>query len=245
MEQIEQVISDAMLAAVEWYEVIGVPVLPDDYRQTVLAALAGIWSPSITAEATEVADQFKDGFPQLETKEAPEFFRRIVEEFIAQYGAQKVTQIVEATAEQMQRLILQGAKEGLSVAEIAKAIREKIPAISQLRANVIARTETHTSSMYGSISAAKQSRVPLRKEWSSVDDSRTRDFGEGDGVVDEFSHRAMDGVTVSMDDLFMVPAKNGTKDPMSYPGDPAGSAGNVINCRCSLVYSRVGSFSGL
>jgi uncharacterized protein with gpF-like domain len=244
MAKIEQVIADAMSDAVDRYEIIGTPVLPDVYRQDVLEALAGIWEPAITDEANAIADEFKEGFLHIETKEAPEFFRRIIEEFIAQYGAQKVSQIVEATREQLQRLILAGTKEGLGVAEIAKTIREKIPQIAALRANVIARTETHTSSIYGGLQAAKESRVPLKKEWISAEDHRTRDFGSGDGVVDEFSHRAMDGVRVEMDDLFMVPKKDGTKEPMSYPGDPAGSAGNVINCRCALRYRRIGSLSG-
>jgi len=241
MATIDAVISEAMGYAMDRYEVTGNPSLPDDYRQSVIAALAGIWEPSIVDEAKTVTGEFKDGFPQIETKEAPEFFRRIVEEFIAQFGALKVTQIVEATAEQMQRLILNGTKEGQSIAEIAKAIRENIPQIAALRAHVIVRTETHSASMYGGLAAAKQSRVPLKKVWKSVEDYRTRNFAD----EDQFSHRLMNGVAVDIDDVFLVPSKNGVKEPLAYPGDPSGSAGNIIMCRCAMTYRRVGSLSGL
>ena len=42
----------------------------------------------------------------------------------------------------------------------------------------------------------------------------------------------MNLVKVPADQPFKVPSKSGVQD-MMYPGDPNGSAGNVINCRCS------------
>ena len=94
--------------------------------------------------------------------------------------------------------------------------------------------------MYASQEVARTSIAPLNKRWISVFDYRTRDFGEGDGIVDEFNHRVMNEVTVGPDQLFEVPGKNGIAELMTGPGDPGGSPGNVINCRCALVYRRVG-----
>jgi hypothetical protein len=39
---------------------------------------------------------------------------------------------------------------------------------------------------------------------------------------------------IPIDDFFDV---GGEK--LKYPGDPRGSAGNVIQCRCAVVYERI------
>jgi hypothetical protein len=39
---------------------------------------------------------------------------------------------------------------------------------------------------------------------------------------------------IPIDDFFDV---GGEK--LKYPGDPRGSAGNVIQCRCAIVYQRI------
>jgi hypothetical protein len=94
--------------------------------------------------------------------------------------------------------------------------------------------------MYASQEVAKTSPFPMNKRWISVYDARTRDFGEADGEVDQFNHRAMNEVTVGPDELFAVPKTGGGFEMMAGPGDPNGSAANVINCRCALIYRRVG-----
>jgi uncharacterized protein with gpF-like domain len=38
-----------------------------------------------------------------------------------------------------------------------------------------------------------------------------------------------------MNDPFMVPSEHGP-EPLAFPGDPAGSPGNIINCRCAIAY---------
>lgn len=55
------------------------------------------------------------------------------------------------------------------------------------------------------------------KTWQTVGDSKVRDW-----------HVAANGQDRPIEDLFAV-----GPDLLMYPRDPAGSAGNVINCRCS------------
>jgi len=90
--------------------------------------------------------------------------------------------------------------------------------------------------MFASLPSAKRSTTELVKEWVTVEDGRVRDFGEGDGIVDDFSHRSMNEVTVPLDQPFKVPMRTGATEELMYPGDPSGSAANVINCRCAQVY---------
>jgi hypothetical protein len=46
----------------------------------------------------------------------------------------------------------------------------------------------------------------------------------------------MNGVTVPLDEPFAVPTKYGTTENLMFPGDPDGSAANIIGCRCGQVY---------
>jgi uncharacterized protein with gpF-like domain len=62
--------------------------------------------------------------------------------------------------------------------------------------------------------------VALDKEWLATSDDRTRD-----------AHADANGQRVGYDEPFEVDG-----EPMMYPGDPAGSAANVINCRCVVLY---------
>jgi hypothetical protein len=74
----------------------------------------------------------------------------------------------------------------------------------------------------------QQHKIILRyleqKEWLSTFDNRTRD-----------SHLAMAGKVANIDETFEVENENGGIDNMLYPLDPNGSAGNVVNCRCTIL----------
>jgi len=213
------------------------PDLPLDHVRQVRTALEELYRDITRQTAAAMVGQFKSGFAWLETKDdMSDFYERLYEEYLNIYGLSSIAQISEATRRQITGAIERGLTEGLSLPEIADDLRARAPDIGEVRAMIIARTETHSASMYASTESAKRSTVPLVKEWVSVEDGRVRDFGEGDGVVDAFSHRAMNGVQVPLDDPFTVPMSNGLQEKMMFPGDPAGSAGNVINCRCSQVY---------
>lgn len=93
----------------------------------------------------------------------------------------------------------------------------------------IARTETTAASNYASIQVGNTSRIVYQKMWLSATDARTRKPPKS-----EFNHLSMDGVKVEMNEKFKVPFNGGFQE-LSFAGDPKGSAGNVINCRCSNV----------
>lgn len=228
-------------AAIDRWVSTGSVAVPIEAQRDIAATMVRMWRESILTGGVFPMDQEKTAFAKLETKaDAETLFEQIMREFINRFGAMKVAQIIETTRDQIIRVIERGIADGLSVDEIAKAMRETVPALSRTRAHIIARTEVHTAAMYASEEVAKTAIAPMNKRWISVFDHRTRDFGEGDGVMDEFNHRVMNEVTVGPDELFSVPSKNGVFELMTGPGDPNGSAANVINCRCALVYRRVG-----
>lgn len=243
-KRLENAISDAMLDAAMMYPQRRSVFVPDDHRLRIEDALYSGYEDVTRKTGAEIIGMFKDGFTYLQIEGKDEaganegLFRRLWEQFISAFGARRVAQITETTRSQIADIVQRGLKDGLGVDEIAKAIREKAPTFSALRSAVISRTELHSSAMYASTNVAKASSVQLLKEWVSVEDGRTRDFGEGDGVIDEFSHRAMDGVQVPIDDPYVVPSALGFDDRLMYPGDPTGAAANIINCRCAQTYVR-------
>jgi uncharacterized protein with gpF-like domain len=232
---IERTLSSIMRDIVDQYEADDIAALPPDGRERVLDMLRKTYETSTRMAGQPMIEGMKDCFPHLQTKqEEDDLFQQFIEEYIERFGAQKVQQILETTRRQIMEVIREGQREGLGVEEIAKALRQAVPEFSRYRSRVIARTETHGSSQYGQMRTAMQSTRPLVKIWNSVEDSRTRTFAEDD----DYDHRVIDGQTVAMEQPFMVPTIFGTREPIMYPGDPAGTAGNVINCRCSVTFRR-------
>jgi hypothetical protein len=237
--KIERALPKTYAAAFGRWQSTGAVAIPVDAQRDLAAVITATWRDAIKTGVQFTADQDKAAFTFLERKEVT-LFEQIMMDFIQRYGAIKVVQILETTRNQIQRIVDKGVKEGLGQEAIAKQITTAIPSLSRTRARVIARTETHSAAMYASIYVARESPFPMNKRWISVYDARTRDFGEGDGVVDMANHRAMHEVTIPIDELFQVPRKGGGYDLMDCPGDPSAPAYQIINDRCGLVYRRAG-----
>lgn len=137
----------------------------------------------------------------------------------------------------MQKLI-EAQYEGRSIQQVAdELIKHDFPAN---RSIVIARTETMKAANFGAVQGAKKSGFQMEKEWISARDIRTRRIPR-----DEFSHVAMHGKTVPMDQPFLVPNRNGSHDSLMQPLDPKGDAGDVIQCRCTVGFNVVRDARGL
>lgn len=153
-------------------------------------------------------------------KDVNDAFMTRVNDFIRVYALDRATSISGTTIDQLRSIISAGTLEGLANREIASNITERIPTIANYRSNTIARTETHTASGYASEMAATETGLNLKKEWVSFIDDRTRE-----------THAEADGQVVNRDEDFTV---NG--EQLAYAGDPSGSAENIINCRCTVLY---------
>lgn len=216
--------------------------LPEDHEQRIRAAFKLMIGESVRTMGDRMIDEFKFALADLENKEVgDEFFERVIQAYIEAYGAAKITRVSATTRSQIQSIIAAGSEAGESVSEIAKRIQENIPRISNLRGAVIARTETHSASQFASNEVAKTADIPLAKKWNSIEDTRVRDFNE---PIADFDHRQMDGKVVPMDQPFRVPRSpriGGGTESLMFPGDPNGSAANIINCRCVQTYERAAS----
>lgn len=121
---------------------------------------------------------------------------------------------IPTTQRHMEQMFEQWASGG-QTAEDFNWYAERLPAH---RTEMIARTETMRASNAGAQQQFTEWGVK-RKEWVSTLDDRVRD-----------SHAAVDGQQRDIEEPFEVGGES-----LSYPGDPAGSPENTINCRCTEV----------
>lgn len=207
-----------------------------NHRNRLRSILVTEWNAAFEWYGNRVIDALeKSGNLKMEFKEVGRTpaFDEAVAKWVQTYGAQKVTQIAGTTSEQAEKIIngvvAEGAREGWSEAELAKQLskvmREQSTVLSRFRSRMIARTETHGAANAANQIAAEASGIPLKKEWVSAGDSRVRTRPE-----DRFDHRDANGQTVNVNESFEV-----SGEQLRYPGDPNGSAGNVIGCRCASV----------
>lgn len=156
-----------------------------------------------------------------------ETFEAYVEEFMKAFAAEKIVSISDTTKSILNTILRQGFSSGLSIPKIVEKITNQVPLISTKRAIVIARTEVIGAANFGSFMAAVdvENEFPefqIKKRWRANLDGRER-----------AAHRNANGQQVDIKDDFIVGGER-----MLRPHDPRGSAMNVIQCRCFVMYTR-------
>ena len=134
--------------------------------------------------------------------------------------AERVTAVTQTTKDVLSLQIQQSITDGQTLQEASRALRERFNFITRYRSEMIARTEIISASNAGSFKGAESTGLPLDKIWISARDARTRD-----------DHFDSHGQRRDMGQPFNVGG-----EALRFPGDPRGSAGNVINCRCVPGY---------
>lgn len=125
--------------------------------------------------------------------------------------------------------IEEGLDAGESIDELSARIKGEFNAINDGQARTIAMTETSAVYGAGRASAMKQAGV-LYKAWLTSGNANVRSAHQQAGL-DYPSERG-----IPLDSPFIVDG-----EALQYPGDPAGSPGNVINCHCVQIATATGS----
>lgn len=142
-----------------------------------------------------------------------------VEEIIPARAQRFARQINETTYKELQdALVYEMLQQGLNEESMVERIEEIMTLSRRQRAQTIARTE-----LFSAINESHQITLEKagvsQKEWMAALDERTRQ-----------AHADANGQQVNTDDVFDVGG-----EPLRFPGDPFGSADNIINCRCILA----------
>jgi len=219
--RIQRELAAAIRDALTFYEHTSeVPVMAD-LRDRVEAVYRQMSETSIRVFGVRVLNQGKALGHDLEVKDFAAIFSRMSQVYIGLESVRRrITSVSSTTRQQIVNAIAAGQREGLGVAAIARQIRDQVDVMTTWRAALIARTETHGAANYGAQEAARETGLRLRKEWVAAADERTRE-----------DHKAADGQIVGMDEPFQVGS-----DMLMFPGDPAGSPEQVINCRCAVSH---------
>ena len=169
--------------------------------------------------------KYKSNYKQ----EAYVFDRSVdIENLVTQYFNTRqlvLTGISLHLADRIAKTIESARADNLTLPQIAKLVTDKFLPISRSRANVIARTETHSAASFVNHSyhntLQQDLGITMVKQWSATNDARTRT-----------THAQANGQQVLMDEDFEVGGV-----AMGYAGDPRGGVKNVVNCRCVIIYA--------
>ena len=142
-----------------------------------------------------------------------------------QIAAERVT-LVQGTAKATLMTVfkrLSSDPEFMAMGEVeaGRVLRQKFGQYSKSQAERLIRTEATNAANVATLQSATDmfGQENLQKEWMTAIDGRERS-----------AHREADGQIVDFKERFLVGGQL-----LFNPGDPAGSAKNVINCRCSTA----------
>ena len=130
---------------------------------------------------------------------------------------------VRTAAEEVRDLIARLEAEGLPMPEIVDRVREHYRTRRPVWVQRIATVNVTGAINEAGLEAAR-ARGALAKQWLSSRDDRVRDTHDVD--------TGADGQVRALDEPFLVGAAL-----LQYPGDPTGPLEEIINCRCTLLFS--------
>lgn len=162
----------------------------------------------------------------------------------AQWMREQTLSFITNTNATTRAALRESLSEGLAAQETSLQLTRRIDEVFANRrgnAQTIAITEGNTArnaAQRGAMQqAADQLYVTITKEWLTAQDENVRGNPSGPYADAEFSHFEADGLTVALEQPFLVGEHvQGQGEPCDFPGDPGLSAGNRINCRCTAVY---------
>ena len=233
--KIAATISEESGQLIRGYENLGyVPAATDDDFRAFRDLYMEIGLASARVFGSRIVSQGKAAGLLLETKISfTDLFRSLALAWVNQEAIRRrITYVTENTRERIVREVAQGQEAGLGVQAIAKQINKRIPKISRTRGALIARTETHGAANHAMHETAKTTGLDLIKEWVSVEDARTRSFGDDD----EYNHVTMNGQKREMDEPFDMPWIEGGTIPIMFPGQAGLPGAATINCRCAVIH---------
>ena len=167
-----------------------------------------------------------------------DIWMQMMNDWCLQECGKRITQVSAYTRqlvkEKVQAAIDRGISQGMSIRQISDDIMSKLPReynkLTAWRAKRIAQTEVISASNMASVRAAEQTGLSMKKRWV------TRPYGFALSIQNE-RHALLTDLEEQepkLNEPFIVDG-----EPLQYPGDPAGSPGNVINCHCVQTFEVI------
>lgn len=205
--------------------------VPEDTVERHREAIRAIFTKRYRQVVKEFSDEMKrfKSVSNMMRKQSDD--ERIIGEifnaYLATYGVFVASEVAGTSLSDFRAFALSAYNQEFTQQEIERMLRGQF-AISAWRAATIARTEVGKVASFTQVETVKKASIEtgatFKKKWIPFPGERTR-----------ASHAAMvDHPSIYMDAQFDV---GGEK--LDRPRDPNGSAGNIINCRCTMTFEEV------
>lgn len=155
----------------------------------------------------------------------------LLQAFLQQTEAWSGLSIEQAFQPELQKIITNAFKSGLSVKDAAALIRSRFAETAVWQAEMLARSNLNmignggmqvAVTRYNEKASAAGDKMVETKTWVTAGDAAVR-----------ASHRAAAGQVVPVGQSFQVGSSM-----LSFPGDPGGALAEVLNCRCVALYGE-------
>lgn len=203
-------------------------ILPSSIKQSdIFNAYLEVYNTIGKKEGERVGKQINRELKEWTLNSFLSEFERQLFEWLFRNTTRRMTEVRQTFINYLNKEIAFGLSQGKTISEITTDLQRLINSRNFYRwqALRIARTETTAASNFAATVSADVSDVVTEKLWISADDARTRRT-----PPNQFDHAIMDGVRVGYNEPFNVQGEE-----LDFPGDPKGSAANVINCRCTVA----------
>ncbi|MGC9100864.1 MAG: phage portal protein [Caldisericum sp.] len=200
-------------ASVDLSEILDI-TLPDEWIDFLVKEL----KPFILAFMQQAGDKVlsRMGFSASFNLQVPK-----IQEHIEKSLRKSALEMTNTTRDDLARQLIEGVNNGESIDQLASRVKTLFEETYKNRAKTIARTETISATNYAQLEAGEQFGA-RKKIWITALDERTRP-----------AHAEANGQVVNIDEPFIVDGEE-----LMYPGDKNGSPENIINCRCTIGFSR-------
>jgi len=148
-------------------------------------------------------------------------FWQEIREFAKTHAAERVVDIQSTTRKKLKLILERALETGQGYVGTRTAIRGLAEITTAFRAFMIARTEIHSFTGVVVDQTMLNDGGMKEKEWMGAADERERP-----------THVEANGQIVAVDKKFSV-----GRDKLRFPGDPKGSAKEIIACRCAALYN--------
>lgn len=147
-------------------------------------------------------------------------------------GGEQITGITDTTKDNIMKVIADGVQEGKGHYAIGQDVEDQLDESWARRGEMISRTEANSAMNAATLEASQAAAPQLNKVWVTTGAPPCNGQGKGQQCCRQW-HYDVDNKSVPQDEPFIV-----MDEEMMYPGDPAGSGANVINCACCLSYEK-------
>ena len=141
-----------------------------------------------------------------------------LKEYFATIGGQHIRDINETSLKKIQKAFTDALENNEGFRGAERRLMKEVD-MSKTRARMIARTESVMVTNACKFTQAELMPIEMEKTWMHDHPKMPRDW-----------HIALSGKTIDLKDKF-----NADGTLMKHPGDPAGGAGNNINCKCTML----------